>query len=243
MNNTRKRNNKAQFFIASAVIIIIILYFIYFNVLNVNESDHSELEFADFSFVMNNIENEYGSIVEQTLVNASNTPAVTPNNALNTNLSYFTAFVENLTAQRHIVADITATNSGANASYMNASVSIVLRGLKSEVSHSFSAVREIILTKIQTVVCTTQPGAGPPPVNKLDFRLKVTKEYGEPITGLVQTDFNVELAGTSVVLTAFTDQGAGIYLFESSQACVLGNNLKVNATDHRKIFGTKTQTT
>jgi hypothetical protein len=163
---------------------------------------------------------------------------VTPNNALNTNLSYFTDFVKNLTAQRHIVADITATNVGANSSYMNASVDITLKGVNSQVSSSFFSVREISVVKTQTVACTTAP-----PVNKLDFRLKVTKEYEEPIPGLVQADFNVELAGTSVVLSAFTDQGAGMYLFESSQACVPGSNLKVNVTDHRKIFGTKTQIT
>jgi len=240
---SRTKNKKGQFFIASAIIIIIVVYFIYFNVLKTNEPDYAGIDVADFTYVLSNIENEYGKIMELTLSNVSRTAGSNPTNAFNSNLTYFTDFVTNITAQRHIVTGITATNVGSNSSYMNASINLTLKGVNSQISSRFNAVREISVVKTETVACTTQPGAGPPPVNKLDFRVQVTKEYGEPISGIAQVDFNVELAGTPVVLTGFTDESGGIYLFESSAACAAGNNLKVNVTDQRSIFGTKTQTT
>ena len=235
-------NKKGQFFIASAIIIIIFVYFIYFNVLKTNEPDYASIELADFTYVLNNIENEYGKIVELTLSNVSRTPGTNPTNALNANLTYFTDFVNNITAQRHIVTGITATNVGSNSSYMNVSVNLTLKGVNSQVSSSFFAVREINIVKTQTVACTTA-GVPPPPVDKLDFRVLVTIEYGEPVEGIAQASFGVDLGGADVTLTGFTDEGAGVYLFESSTACVLGQNLKVNVTDQRNIFGTKTQTT
>jgi len=236
-------NRKGQFFIASAIIMIIVVYFIYFNVLKTNEPDYAGIDMADFTYALSNIENEYGKIVELTLSNVSRTTGANPTNALNSNLTYFTDFVKNITAQRHIVTGITATNVGANSSYMNASINLTLKGVNSQVTSSFNAVREISIVKTQTVACTTQPGAGPPPVNKMDFRVLVTKEYEEPISGIAQASFGVDLGGADVTLTGFTDEGAGVYLFESSTVCAVGQNLKVNVTDQRSIFGTKTQVT
>jgi hypothetical protein len=67
----------------------------------------------------------------------------------------------------------------------------------------------------------------------------VLKEYDEPVVGLVLGDFNIEYDGSDIT-PSFTEEGAGIYLFESSTACSTGDPLKVNSTGKRMIAGTTT---
>ena len=238
-----KSNRKAQFFIASAVIIIIMVYFIFFNVFRPNTTDYTGVELSDFTYLLNNIEDEYGSIVEMTLANVSRTSGINANNALDSNLTFFTNFVENLTAQRYVVAGISAERQEANSSYMNASVNLTLKGVNSQVNASFNAVRVLWIGVTQIVACTAA-GTPPPPVDKLDFRAQVKQEYGEFVTGLVQGDFGgVELGGSSVTLTGFTEEADGVYLFESSKACAAGQDIDINVTDLRKIFAETTRST
>jgi len=234
------KNRKAQFFIASAIIIIIIVYFIYFNVLKPNDPDQAAVESSDFTYLLSNIQDEYGELVEITLSNVSRTPGANANNALDANLSHFTSFVENLTGARHIVSVITAQREYANSSFMNASVNITLKGIDSQVSSIFYAVRELNTTITAVVTCTLEPPGGAPPSDDLEFRVAVMKEYSEPVTGLVQGDFGgIDLNGVDyaqTTITGFTEEGSGVYLFETSTPCAADQTLKINLTDSRIIY-------
>tara|TARA_Y100000034_G_C6902565_1_gene417798 strand:+ start:13 stop:648 length:636 start_codon:yes stop_codon:yes gene_type:complete len=204
------------------------MYFIFFNVLKVNQPDHSSIETADFTSLLNNIEAEYNKIVELTLANVSLTSGANPNNALDANLSYFDNFTINLTAQKHISADITSGRVTANVSYMNASVNITLKGVNSQITTEFFAVSELSVAITQIVTCT----AGP---NALNYRVTVLKEYGEPVLDLVAGDFKHEYDG-GAISPSLANEGNGVYLFTSSTACAGGNTVYTNATDKRKVF-------
>ncbi|MFH1450976.1 MAG: hypothetical protein ABIF92_03270 [archaeon] len=223
------RNKKGQFFIASAIIIIIMVYFLYFSVLKSSDPDYSTIELADFTYLLNNIQNEYGALVETLLSDISRNGG-NPNDALDENLTYFSNFTKNLTAERGIVSEISYAKITANTTCMNASVNITLKGMNSQVTSQFFAVREIIPTITSVVTCTAAPA-------QMDVRVLIRKEYLEPITGLTASDFTLTYMGGGVAFS-LTEEGGGSYLLESVQGCVIGNNVQVVVEDQRKIEGT-----
>jgi len=204
-------------------------------VLGRNELDSSTLQTSDLSYTLNNIREEYDSVVELALSGVSINGEGDRDAALDGNLTLFSSFVANLTAQQHIVSDITAGRLDANATYMNASVNITLKGLTSQATARFYAVSEIRNAITQLVTCTSGP-------NVLDFRVRVLKEYLEPVVDLTAGNFTVVYDGGGIS-PSVTHEGAGVYLFESSTACAGSDSLSVTVIDNRNIKAAHTTTT
>ncbi len=227
------KNTKAQFFIVAAVIIVATLSGIFYYMAQVNQVSNPNLVSTDESFFINNVQNEYGKTVELVLSNFSREESVDIS-LLTNSLNNLTDLVRNISSQKGIYLNIsTALNQVSNAS-VNVSINLTGYAGGQNFLSNFDAVRAINVTidpnSFQSVKSLL--------AYNCSFNFTVKKEYSEPILFLNETNFNLGIS-TSPLLIGYKSYGKGIY---GAWAVFLGTNCnnkkyQINVTDHRNILG------
>jgi len=221
-------NKKAQFFIASAVIIIFVITAVFFLVSKVEPTSTPVLLQKDLSFFVTNVKEEFGKVVEIALSDVSRDSSLSPSDYLDSNLSQFSRYVQIQGIQRGILINVTAGRLSASNSSMNASVNLSFLSQGSVVNVNFYALRQIALNTLNGSLVTT-------PTCTLNTTVK--KEFGEPITGLNSSNFALRINGTSCSSPTYTERVVGKYNVTCSTSCV-SSVVVVDVTEHRNIFVT-----
>jgi len=237
-------NKKGQFFIAAGVIIIFSVSMIFHYIVNVPEVESSAVEAYDFGLFFNNLREEYGEVVEYTLVGVSNSRSPTGDKILYDNLTLFSDFLEDtIVPGLGMYINVTAMNLSASNTSMNASVNLTLITLNGNIHADFIVRRSI---DVYNIIAQDFDG-----VNCI-FEFNVSKEYGEPIPDLVQSDLDrLNFNGTSgwewALCNSMVELSAGRYSANCSTGAA-GNDctlnpyyIEINLTDQRGIFVTYNQ--
>jgi hypothetical protein len=230
------RNNKAQFFIASAIIITAVVTLVFYYVTNIERIDSPSLISDDDSFFFTNIKNEYEQVADYALavVSKDETLVPTADAYFSDALANFTEFVQNLSHQKGMSLDITHGVAEANNRTMNASINITLMSTNSKSIVKFNAVSSLNVSMDTSEI----------ELQECDFNFTAREEYGKPILYLnfYAPNFRITFNNT-VDACSYTELGNGKYTAECPSTGCATTFIQVNVTDFRNIRGHETYTT
>jgi len=222
-------NRKGQFFIAAAIIAITTISAIIFFISQAEQVDTSTFIVSDDSFFLNNIAEEYQTVADLALSNASRSASVS-SDYFTATLNNLTDLVQNVSNQKGISVDTNFTIITATNETMNATINITLISEGDITRLNFNAASSINISIVDASIDT-----GP----ACTFDFSVHKEYAEPILFLNNTtSFTAKINGTSCGTGVYVHEGNGIYNATCvGQACV-SSEIAMVVTDFRNVVGT-----
>lgn len=238
------RNRKAQFFIASAIIITAVITLVFHYVTTIERIDSPSLISSDETFYFTSIRNEYEQVADYSLAVVSKEAgawALQEHNLFSEVLANFTSFVQNLSNQKGMRVDVAYGITEASNTTMNASLNITFLTVDTETILNSFAVSSINVS-INTNEITQQ---------LCDFNFTVREEYEKPITSLSNNfpecdactpNFEASVNGSKSACT-FTNFGPGKYESNCPETGCANTLLKITVTDFRNILGFDTYTT
>jgi hypothetical protein len=231
------RNNKGQFFIVAAVIIIASMAVVHYNFTSISYSQMPTIS-SDAGFYFQSIENECGYAMQAILGRVSANQSLNVSSTMDSNLSNFESYVEDISARKGMVADVNhSINPGNTYQYVSADFNISLRtGSEHYTISDYTVTKSITITALLPVLM-----AGPFCV----FDFQASMEGGQPIRNLTSLSMNPPFGlvtnGTIPLNPCFIAEHPatpGMYrtLCIGAGGCP-GPIITINMTDHRGITG------
>ncbi|HIJ98415.1 TPA: hypothetical protein H1005_00535 [archaeon] len=224
-------NRKAQFFIASAVIIIFVVTAVFFFVAKIGQITNPALLQREMSFFALNTKEEFGKVVEISLSDVSRDTSLDPNTYLDANLSSFSKYIQAQGLERGIIVNASATRVSASNSSMNASLYLSLFSQGSNLETNAYLYHAITTNALNGTLVTT-------PTCTLNVTVK--KEFGEPITELNSSNFVFKINGTTCSTVSYDERSRGKYNATCSSSTCPSSTVRIEVTEHRNIFGFST---
>ncbi len=240
------QNTKAQFFIATAVIIILSISIIFFYLSTVSYSPDISVKESDIAFFANNIKEEFGKTVELTLSNVSGylgqVPVkVTPSDALDKNISNFSRYAIAYASQKGILLNVSYSIVTASNTTMNVSVDLIFKSENAIYNTSFLAYKDMHVDALNGSLSNQLGGARGG--EGCSFNVTVRKEYNETqtnISNLVGSNFVFLINGSACVSPTYSEGSPGKYNFTCTSSGCAGSTVVANVTDLRNIIGWST---
>lgn len=223
--NSKFKNKKGQFFIASAVIIVAVISAIFFFLVQFSQAESSALIARDDLFFAESVHNEYFKIAELALSNFSREGS-SDVSYLTSSVDNFTEVAVNISNQKRMSLNVSTSNNVYTTELVNFTVNAVLLSEGRRIDLDFNAVSAMNVT-IESVSQTS-------PDCVFDF--SVYKEYREGILGLNSSHFSAIINGTECS-AVFQEEGDGLYNATCSGQSCSGSTVGINVTDNRNIFG------
>jgi len=226
-------NRKAQFFIATAVIIILSISIIFFYLSTISYSSDISIRENDPIFFANNIKEEFGKVAEITLANVSGylgLSPVTPNptDAFDVNLSNFSRYAIAYASQKGILLNVSYSILAASNTTMNASVNLMFTSENAIYNTTFLAYRAIVVEALNGSLTNQLPTG-------CTFNTTVRKEYNETVTNLTQIHFTFLINGSGCASPTYVEGSPGKYNFTCASSGCAGSKVVANVTDLRDI--------
>ena len=233
MNAKFFSNNKAQFFIASAIIIIISISIVFFYLSTINYSPDISIRESDISFFANNIKEEFDKVAELTLSNVSSylgqAPViVNPTSALEANLSNFSRYAIAYAAQKGVLLNVSYSVMDATNTTMNASVNLTFYSENAILNATLLAYSKITVDALNGTLTNQLPTG-------CTFNTTVKKEYNETVTNLSKANFIFLINGSACSSPTYSEGSPGKYNFTCTSSGCAGSTVVANVTDLRNI--------
>lgn len=221
-------NRKAQFFIASAVIIIFVITAVFFFIARVGQVSNPQLLQRELSFFALNVKEEFGRVVEISLSDASRDTSLNSNDYLDANLSSFSRYVQTQGMERGIIVNVSTVRVSASNSSMNATLDLSLLSQSATLESNSYLYRAIEISPLTE-------GLAKSPTCIINVTAK--KEFGEPISGLNISNFGFKINSTTCSSPSYSEISIGKYAAACASSTCVSSTVTIEVTDHRNIFG------